>query len=96
MASIDLKALASLPFAGMAEAELRRAGAWDDLAIVDGRRKMMFKVAVTGPYDPEPETTHVNVEAFTQDEAIDLAEDMTDFHHIEEVKVISAKESKDD
>ena len=91
---IDLHALANQPGYGKAEAALRKAGKWDDTKIIDGIGQFVFEVEVKGWYEPQIETQTFTVTAQTEDEALDMAEDMSDFDEIDDATITAVKEAK--
>ena len=90
--TINLHELANTPGYGKAQKELRKAGLWDDTKILDGETDFVFHVKVKGVYDPQPETQYFKVTAKTKGEAIDKAEDMSDFDEIDDVEIESLEE----
>lgn len=86
--------LMDLPYVGMAEKQLRKQGDWDDIAaLVDGETDMEFTVEVSGTYYPEMQRQTFTVIAKTEEEAMDEAEDMSDFDEIEDAKITAIKEA---
>lgn len=90
--TINLTELINTPGYGKAEAALRKVGLWDDTKIVDGETEMLFKVKVTGWYEPLIEAQYFDVEAETEDDALDAAEDLCDFYEIDDAEIVSVKE----
>lgn len=86
--------LMDLPFAGMAEKELRKCGEWDDTKIIDGVNDYEFVIKVNGWYEPEVEHQRYTVIAKSVDEAYDMAEDLSDFDNIDDCEVVSVKEAQ--
>lgn len=67
---MNLQELADLPYAGMAEKELKKAGKWDEYAGCEEKQWTVTVVTETIVYD----TQIVTVYAHTEDEAAELAE----------------------
>ncbi len=86
--------LINIPYAGMAEKQLRKQGDWDDTAVtVDGETDMEFTVEVSGTYYPQLERQTFTVIAKTEEDALDQANDMSDFDEIEDATVTAIKEA---
>lgn len=79
--------LMDLPYAGMAEKQLRKAGMWHDAGAFDGGAEFQVTVEVSGYYDPEIESQYFTVTAKSEDEAFDLACDLSDFDEIFDCKI---------
>lgn len=75
--------LMNLPYAGMAEKQLRIDRRWDDTVAFDGVTEFNVTVNVRGTYYPDIETQRITVTATSKNEAIDLAEKLSDFDEIE-------------
>lgn len=88
--------LMDLPGAGAAEKQLRKEGRWDDMAIIDesGKTEYEFVVNVKGSYHPIEETQTYTVTANSIDEAMDKAEDLSDFDEIDDCEIVTVKETK--
>jgi len=86
--------LIDLPGYGMAEKQLRNDGRWSDAESFDGVTAVTVTVKVTGYYEPDVETQYITVTATSEDEALDMAEDKSDFDTIEDVVIETAKEAQ--
>ena len=84
--------LIDIPGAGRAEKHLRDQGQWDDKSILDGETEYKITVKVTGYYDPMSESQYFDVIATSEDEAKDMAEELSDFDHIDDLEIITVKE----
>ncbi len=91
--TLDLSELINLPGSGNAEAAIKKAGYWDATKIIDGETEYSFTVEVKGTYYPTIERQEFTVIAKTEDEGLDLAEDMSDFDEIDDTTVIDVTEA---
>jgi hypothetical protein len=90
--TLNLHELANAPGYGNAEKALRKAGKWDDTAIVEGVTEFEFDVTVKGWYEPQVERQVFSVTAKTKEEAMDKAEYMSDFDEIDDVEIEAVRE----
>lgn len=79
--------LMNLPYAGMAEKQLRKDGRWDDAVAFDDETEFKVTVKVKGYYEPELETQRVTVTAASEEEAFDLANDLSDFDDVTDAEI---------
>lgn len=79
--------LIDLPGAGRAEDHLRATGRFNDALLLDGTTEYIVTVKVTGTYHPQMQTQYIDVIASTEDEALDKAEDLSDFDEIDDCEV---------
>lgn len=86
--------LMDLPYAGMAENQLRKQADWDASKIIDGVSEYDFTVKIKGYYEPEIEYQTHSVVAKSEKEAIQKAESLCDFDEIQKCAIDEVKEKK--
>ena len=61
--------------------------------MIDGETEFEFTVNVKGWYEPQSESQVFTVIAKTEDEAMDMAEELSDFDEIDDCEILKVMEA---